>query len=218
MAAAVRADVSSAAKQRIMISMGELKKKHNKSGDAWVAVNGDMYDVSKFAKLHPGEELNLLEHAGGAVIEVLYRYHSHEFLAKQTKLRRIGRLVGFKQIHLVDSKEISNVLFAELSYWMGCKSLCNKESHKKLRAEVRKLLDSCCDEAKWGEATGTPPSKELYQLLGSEGFLASRIGPAPLKFADKLPGGLAKSEIDQFHEDICYEEVTSEECSSNPSC
>ena len=28
--------------------------KHNKDGDCWIAVNNKVYDLSKFAMLHPG--------------------------------------------------------------------------------------------------------------------------------------------------------------------
>ena len=35
------------------ITEDELAK-HNKEGDAWIAIDGHVYDVSKFAELHPG--------------------------------------------------------------------------------------------------------------------------------------------------------------------
>jgi len=38
--------------------------KHCTPGDAWVAVDGDVYNVSKFAKLHPGGA-KVLEHLAG---------------------------------------------------------------------------------------------------------------------------------------------------------
>mmetsp|Transcript_12882 Transcript_12882/g.29153 ORF Transcript_12882/g.29153 Transcript_12882/m.29153 type:complete len:525 (-) Transcript_12882:81-1655(-) len=204
MSTAAVQSTSSAAPTR-MISMDELKK-HNKPGDAWVSINGDVYDVSKFAKLHPGGELILMEHVGGDVTEVFYSYHMHEVIQKQQRLK-IGRLEGAKEVHIVDSSEISNVPFAEPSYWLGWKSMYYNETHKKFRVDVRKLLDSCREEAEAGEANGKAPSEELYHLLGSEGFLAARIGPSGLKHIEKLPGGLPKEKFDYFHEGICHEEV-----------
>jgi predicted heme/steroid binding protein len=38
--------------------------KHNKKGDLWVVVRGQVVDVSKFAVDHPGGEEYLLENAG----------------------------------------------------------------------------------------------------------------------------------------------------------
>mmetsp|Transcript_8440 Transcript_8440/g.11781 ORF Transcript_8440/g.11781 Transcript_8440/m.11781 type:complete len:103 (+) Transcript_8440:75-383(+) len=98
MSTAAVQSTSSAAPTR-MISMDELKK-HNKPGDAWVSINGDVYDVSKFAKLHPGGELILMEHVGGDVTEVFYSYHMHEVIQKQQRLK-IGRLEGAKEVHIV---------------------------------------------------------------------------------------------------------------------
>ncbi|CAK9043024.1 Acyl-lipid (8-3)-desaturase B (Delta(5) fatty acid desaturase B) (Delta-5 fatty acid desaturase B), partial [Durusdinium trenchii] len=38
--------------------------KHNKAEDAWIIVDGDVYDVTKFAGVHPGGTQILLEYAG----------------------------------------------------------------------------------------------------------------------------------------------------------
>lgn len=41
------------AKQLRVISLEELAQ-HNKEGDAWIGVNGFVYNVSVFARIHPG--------------------------------------------------------------------------------------------------------------------------------------------------------------------
>lgn len=43
---------------------------HNKEDDAWVAIDGAVYNVSTFAAGHPGGELLLLEYAGTDASEV----------------------------------------------------------------------------------------------------------------------------------------------------
>lgn len=45
------------------ISQQELKK-HTKKDDCWIAINGVVYDVSRYIDKHPGGPANLLHHAG----------------------------------------------------------------------------------------------------------------------------------------------------------
>lgn len=44
-----------------IITLDEVAQ-HNKDGDAWIGVNGYVYNVSKFAKIHPGGEGVLLRY------------------------------------------------------------------------------------------------------------------------------------------------------------
>jgi cytochrome b involved in lipid metabolism len=37
---------------------------HNDSKSAWIIIDSLVYDITKFASLHPGGELLILEHAG----------------------------------------------------------------------------------------------------------------------------------------------------------
>lgn len=194
----------SAAEPR-MISAKELAE-HKSPGNAWVAINGEVYDVSKFAAMHPGGELLLLEHAGTDATETFWSYHAYEVLKKYQRLK-IGRLEGAKNHRLLEMCDISTVPFGEPSYWMGWDSPYYNESHKKLRHEVRLLLENFRDEAETCEQTGKAPSKETYLRLGAEGFFAARTGHVAFPYVDKLPGGVAKEDFDFFHEGICHEEV-----------
>lgn len=38
--------------------------KHNQPGDAWIIIDNFVYDISKFAKLHPGGNQILMDYAG----------------------------------------------------------------------------------------------------------------------------------------------------------
>ena len=38
--------------------------KHNKYGDLWIIINNNVYDLSKFADLHPAGRSVLVEYAG----------------------------------------------------------------------------------------------------------------------------------------------------------
>ena len=46
-----------------MIPLTEISK-HKSINDLWMAVNGKVYDITKFVDQHPGGEEVLLEHAG----------------------------------------------------------------------------------------------------------------------------------------------------------
>ncbi|PPD81046.1 hypothetical protein GOBAR_DD22024 [Gossypium barbadense] len=56
------------------ISAEELKE-HNKSGDLWISIQGKVYDVSEWAKEHPGGEIPLLNLAGQDVTDAFLAYH-----------------------------------------------------------------------------------------------------------------------------------------------
>uniref|UniRef100_A0A803NG03 Cytochrome b5 heme-binding domain-containing protein n=1 Tax=Cannabis sativa TaxID=3483 RepID=A0A803NG03_CANSA len=56
------------------ITQEELKK-HNKHGDLWISIQGKIYNVSDWAKDHPGGEHPLLNLAGQDVTEAFIAYH-----------------------------------------------------------------------------------------------------------------------------------------------
>ncbi|KAJ7966426.1 Fatty acid desaturase [Quillaja saponaria] len=56
------------------ISQEELSK-HNKRGDLWISIQGKIYNVSDWAKTHPGGENPLLTLAGQDVTDAFIAYH-----------------------------------------------------------------------------------------------------------------------------------------------
>ena len=55
---------------------------HNSGTSAWIIIDTVVYDVTKFAAVHPGGELLLLEYAGKDVTTEFYEYHRQEVLIK----------------------------------------------------------------------------------------------------------------------------------------
>ncbi|XP_057981040.1 delta(8)-fatty-acid desaturase 2 [Malania oleifera] len=53
----------------------EMLKEHNKPGDLWISIQGKVYDVSDWAKDHPGGETPLLNLAGQDVTDAFIAYH-----------------------------------------------------------------------------------------------------------------------------------------------
>ena len=64
------------------VNDGELKK-HNKEEDAWIAINGKVYNMTEYLKFHPGGKNVLLSTAGQDGTErfsMLFFIHFHCFI------------------------------------------------------------------------------------------------------------------------------------------
>ncbi|KAK6224090.1 hypothetical protein LQW54_000237 [Pestalotiopsis sp. IQ-011] len=57
-----------------MISYSEVQK-HTSSGDCWVIIKGQVYDLTQFIEAHPGGEHAILEHAGKDATETFQTLH-----------------------------------------------------------------------------------------------------------------------------------------------
>jgi len=64
----------------------EEVKKHNKANDAWVVLNGGVYDITSFISNHPGGEEILVDEAGKNITEIFFSsdVHSHSTSALET--------------------------------------------------------------------------------------------------------------------------------------
>lgn len=193
-----------------IIEEGELAK-HCTPGDAWVAVDGDVYNVSKFAKLHPGGA-KVLEHlAGNDVSTEFYELHRSDVLAKYARLR-VGRLSSAKPSE--KSNGLTMIPFSEIPAFQGQVSPYFKDSHRRFAESCREFVNTeLMPIAAENDIRGDYPEKELQEKLGKSGFLVSRIGPGPwLKDAEALgihlPGGVKPEEFDYFHEMVIHQEVS----------
>eukprot|EP00913_Durusdinium_trenchii_P000667 g620.t1 len=119
--------------------LGRGPRTHNKADDAWIIVDGDVYDVTKFAGVHPGGTQILLEYAGKDATEDFYALHRLEVLDKYQRLKK-GRLADAKGPPPKKAAEVmqefSKVPFAEPTYLQGFKSPYFNETHIKLRQEM----------------------------------------------------------------------------------
>lgn len=194
------------------ISHAELAQ-HNKPENAWIVINGDVLDVSKFAMLHPGGERPIHMYAGKDATEAFYGLHLNSVLVKYAPRLTVGRLEGAEEKNEENSvpglEKISKVPYGEAMAFQGFESPYYKESHHKFRKAVREFLNEHIrEEAEAGELSNKPPSKEVFKKMGEFGLLAARIGPGDaLKYVKTLPGGVSKEEFDFFHEGIAHEEM-----------
>lgn len=192
--------------------------KHNRPEDAWLIVDGDVYDVTKFANAHPGGTLLLLEYAGQDATEDFFGLHRLEVLDKYARLKK-GRLAdaGPAPKKAVERlAEFSKVPFAEPSHLQGFKSPYFNDQHIALRQKVRQFFcGETLEEALECEAKQTAPSKEMRARMGELGIIAMVQGPGPhLKIPPNgLCGGVVKpEEFDYFHELVCQEERSRTMC------
>lgn len=76
----VPAAASSIRQDRKAYTMEEVRK-HATEESVWLAVDGKVYDVTKFIKAHPGGRLPIMEVAGLDATDPVTNYHSPEVSA-----------------------------------------------------------------------------------------------------------------------------------------
>lgn len=99
--------------------------------------------------------------------------------------------------------------YADPSWYQGYRSPYYKDSHRRLRAEVREWVDTEITPfcAEWDEAKSMPES--VYQSMGDRGYLAGAMGVHfPVDYTDKRVKAVAPEEWDHFHELILTDELS----------
>jgi len=188
--------------------------KHNKPGDLWCIIDTAVYDLSKFADLHPGGA-NVLHDktvAGCDSTEVFFGLHRSSVLDKYQRLI-IGQIENEKPLIIVPQvATLSPVPYAEPA-WLskGYHSPYYNDSHRKLQKEMRYFFDThVTREAQMHELNNKRPTVELIKLMGTPRWHlnAMRLGPGKHLKGLTLPGGLKGEEFDYFHELIITQEIS----------
>lgn len=183
---------------------------HSKSGDAWIIIDNQVYDISKFAPMHPGGELLILEYAGKDATEPFYAYHRQEVISGKYARLLIGTVVNEKaKIPFLGLGELSKVPYAEPSAFQGFHSPYYSQGHHDFRKAIRAFVQQeIAEEAASFDEPGKAASLEVYKKMGAFGLLAARMGPGPhMKLIPKLPGDVKHEDFDYFHEQIAHEEL-----------
>ena len=187
---------------------------HAAPGDMWVVIDGDVYDLSKFGKMHPGGVAVLEEYAGKDATDVFFEQHQLSVLRRYQRLR-IGRAADAKGASTVDTvapDAISGVQYGEVEGLRAdYHSPYYTESHRKFRAACRTWVESVRATAEQYDKAGKEPTRQMMKDCGAAGLMAARIGPGPWmknlkEYGITLPGNLPGEEFDQFHELIAQAE------------
>ena len=196
-----------------VITQAELSQ-HKTEEDCWIAVDGLVYDVTKFLKLHPAGKGIILSVGGKDVTEEFFSYHKKEVMGKYGDKLRIGVLDGSSSLATMTLEAELDIYtpFAESTHVRGWFSPYMNDSHKKFRIECRRVMARyVLPHVERLHNTGEDPSDEIFQQLGKSGLLASRGGPYTMRYVKQLgislPGGLAPDQFDHFHEFIAIDEL-----------
>ncbi|CAD7960377.1 unnamed protein product [Amoebophrya sp. A25] len=220
---------SAGSSKKLQVFSAEEVAKHNKLGDLWLIIEDKVYDVSKFANVHPGGKTILLDIVGNEATQHFYAFHRTEVLEKYHSKLCIGTVEGAKPAKAFqpDAKKvdvltapveelrkhplISKTPFGEsASMKKYYASPYMNDSHLRFRLAVREFLKSWQPETEAMEEAGEYPSPELWEAAGKSGILACSVGimgmPYAKKFGIELPGGIKPEHFDFFHEQILHEE------------
>ncbi|KAG9317079.1 acyl-CoA dehydrogenase/oxidase [Chiua virens] len=199
---------------------------HNQQGNLWIVVDAKVYDLSRFADLHPvaptfsiplasvsrshlpsRSTMSLSTHlvAGKDVTDVFFGLHRHEVLLRPQYARlQIGTIAGQAEcVPAPSSGALSRIPYAEPT-WLnqGYFSPYYHDSHRRFHKAVRTFfMAEVYPEAVRCEESGKRISQELVDKLSAMNFLAMRIGPGKHLQGRSLMGGIIKpEEYDHFYE------------------
>ena len=208
-----------------VVSLEELGQHGASAERKWIAVDGEVFDVTAFVKLHPGVSPSgrtsgtrslsggpvspkitrrffvggkqiLLQLCGQDATEQFSLYHHDGVLRKYREKLKIGELASGRRPRV-------KIPFAQPQHFSRLNSPYYKETHYKFAARVQRFVDEevlpTMDQ--WCEDPKGPP-RELYLKMGREGFLACLTGSKafPRKWVD--PGTPEPEDYDVFHEFI----------------
>ncbi|KAF9651790.1 acyl-CoA dehydrogenase NM domain-like protein [Thelephora ganbajun] len=185
----------------------EEVEKHNKEGDLWIVIDSKVYDVSRFANLHPGGLAVLLADgvAGKDSTNVFFGLHRHEVLLRPQYARlQIGKIRGQEEvIKPLLPGEVSTVPYAEPT-WLnkGFHNPYYNDSHRKFHRVARKFfMEVVYPDAIKCEESGKRISQDVVDRLCEMNIFAMRLGPGKhLQGRTLLSGVIRNEEYDHFHE------------------
>ena len=143
-------------KSRRPITREELAA-HNKSGDHWIAINGNVYDVSRYTRQHPGGRAALMQYAGKDATGAFSVLHPPEVLSQVASKYQIGVLEPEAQ-HLAKAAEASPRVEPSLGGRQSDDAIALQAASQTLDAVsgVRELLKRQQDDAPFAPAAAAP--------------------------------------------------------------
>jgi predicted heme/steroid binding protein len=183
---------------------------HNKNNDAYIIIDSKVYDVTKFAMLHPGGKNILLNVAGQDASKEFDAFHKKSVLDKYSEKLCIGEIEGESggmKTLLSGGKHQNPKYFGDLvpygdpSWYQGHHTHYYNETHKQFRIHAREFTDQYiapfCHE--WEETMKFP--KELHHNAFKAGLYPGSAGCWPTKYAGtNIAGGMKPEQWDYFHE------------------
>ncbi|KIY45946.1 acyl-CoA dehydrogenase NM domain-like protein [Fistulina hepatica ATCC 64428] len=192
----------------------EEVQQHNKEGNLWIIIDAKVYDLSRFADLHPGGSSVLFADgiAGKDATEVFFGLHRHEVLLRPQYARlQIGIIRGEQEtIKPPVPGALSAVPYAEPT-WLsaGFHSPYFNDNHRAFQKVVRAFfMEVVQPEAIRCEENGKRIGQAVVDRLADVNLIAMRLGPGKHLRGRKLLNGIVDPEVfDYFHEFIINTEL-----------
>ncbi|KRX03468.1 Cytochrome b5-like heme/steroid binding domain [Pseudocohnilembus persalinus] len=187
---------------------------HKTYDSLWVIINEYVYDLSKFAALHPAGRNVLLEYSGQDVTELFNQFHPPSVLHKYHDKLCIGKVKDLRTKPIAPLLKYKNsygegIPYGDPNNMQGWNSPYYNQSHHDLRLAYRKFLQQevapYIDQ--WDADKKVP--KELFKKAAETGILPIIVGlPWMDKYAPKREiCGVKLENPDYFHEMIVLEET-----------
>lgn len=186
--------------------------RHHTAADAWIVINGDVFDVSKFVAMHPGGRVVLIQSAGKDCTREFELYHNPSVLPRfmQLKIGTVSDAPAKRAPISVPGTFGDMIPYADPVWYQRFNSPYYKQTHIDFRARVRKFVDTevMPHVVEWRELpTINDEIRAVYAKMGKEGFLACMVGsPLPTAYVD--PGTPLPADFDAFHELIVFDEFS----------
>eukprot|EP01065_Artemidia_motanka_P032723 TRINITY_DN39709_c0_g1_i1.p1 TRINITY_DN39709_c0_g1~~TRINITY_DN39709_c0_g1_i1.p1 ORF type:complete len:547 (+),score=192.94 TRINITY_DN39709_c0_g1_i1:81-1643(+) len=149
---------------------------HNKAGDIWMVIDGAVYDLSKFAKLHPGGERILLNFAGKDATTAFWELHRGDVLDKYSARLRIGVIEGHAVPKPRDLGLPSPVPYASPMAYQGFQSPYLTQKHLDFQQHARRwFAEHIRPDCETLEKQGKIPGEPLRRKLAATGVLATLV-------------------------------------------
>eukprot|EP00357_Protocruzia_adherens_P027854 CAMPEP_0115034560 /NCGR_PEP_ID=MMETSP0216-20121206/40736_1 /TAXON_ID=223996 /ORGANISM="Protocruzia adherens, Strain Boccale" /LENGTH=372 /DNA_ID=CAMNT_0002413493 /DNA_START=249 /DNA_END=1364 /DNA_ORIENTATION=- len=198
---------------------------HNTPEDAWVVIEGKIYNVTKFAKVHPGGTKILTDYAGQDATKDFNYFHTRRVLQKygpkllvgelqeglEKKVRREERAIAAEHSGASYSATETfgeNVPYGDPNWYQGWRSPYYNDSHKKYRAAIREYLEAelAPNVSRWVEDCKIP--LDVMRGLAKQGIYQSLIKGKwnSQYYGTTIPGGIKPEEFDWFHTMIAASE------------
>ncbi|KAH8115797.1 acyl-CoA dehydrogenase NM domain-like protein [Phellopilus nigrolimitatus] len=182
-------------------------EKHNSPDDLWIIVDAKVYNVSRFADLHPGGAAVLLAKsiAGKDATDAFFGLHRHEVLRRPQYARlQIGTLAGETElVKPLAADALSDVPYAEPT-WLasGFHSPYYTDSHRRFQKAVRKFVSEIlAPEMEQCEQNGKRIGQSVVDKMSEANIHAMRLGPGKhLKGRTLMGGTVQPKEFDYFHD------------------
>jgi alkylation response protein AidB-like acyl-CoA dehydrogenase/cytochrome b involved in lipid metabolism len=175
------------------VSMEELAK-HNTAEDAWVMVDGVVYNVTKFAKLHPGGRAVLLRAAGTDATVDFKQVHADSVLKRYANLR-VGRL-AVEELDPAEAKKLFTKKAEEKwlplsdAYFNDIRGTLKSPNFQQKHIDYAMKVRAFCEKEiipnihKWEEAKKYP--RELHKKAYEAGVYTASMPP---EYGGRTPPG-----------------------------